>query len=244
MENRTHRTKLTRASDGRLAADEEPLVRGLLYRLLATAYRYPDQSVQEALNEFLGSPEDAPCLADACTRNLQGPLAWLADELRQLGREQMEAEYTALFGHLVHGSCSPYEAEYDEGAGGLGQPHLLADLAAFYRAFHVRLAEDARERADFIAVECEFLAFLCMKESHARENSASDLVVLSRDAQRKFLGEHLGVWVPRFLGRLECEADGFYLALAHLTSVHVREECGLFGISLPVSTSGRRSPSI
>ena len=50
--------------------------------------------------------------------------------------------YLAAFGHAARGSCPLNEIEYgDIKADPLFQPHRLADLAAFYRAFGLEVAE-------------------------------------------------------------------------------------------------------
>ena len=60
------------------------------------------------------------------------------------------------------------EIEYgDAQADPLFQPHRLADLAAFYRAFGLELAADAAERQDHLCIELEFMSVLAAKEGYA-----------------------------------------------------------------------------
>jgi DMSO reductase family type II enzyme chaperone len=141
--------------------------------------------------------------------------------------------YLAAFGHAARGSCPLNEIEYgDIKADGLFQPHRLADLAAFYRAFGLELADDAAERHDHLGVELEFMAVLAAKEAHALEHHLdAGKLGLCQDTQKKFLREHLGRWVPAFARRLANHATGTALAaLAGLLGAFVDAECGRYGI--------------
>jgi hypothetical protein len=114
-------------------------------------------------------------------------------------------------------------------ADALFQPHRLADLAAFYRAFALEIADDAGERPDHLCVELEFMAVLAAKEAWALEHQLdADALAVVRDAQKKFLREHLGRWTPAFTRRLEREAGpGPLAALARFTREFVLAECGV-----------------
>jgi TorA maturation chaperone TorD len=114
----------------------------------------------------------------------------------------------------------------------LFQPHRLADLAAFYRAFGLEVAEDAAERHDHISLELEFLCVLAAKEAYALEHQLDpDSVAHCREAQRQFLRDHPGRWLPAFSRRLAGATEQPELrALAHLTFAFVQSECARFGV--------------
>jgi DMSO reductase family type II enzyme chaperone len=139
----------------------------------------------------------------------------------------------AAFGHAARGSCPLNEIEYgDIKADPLFQPHRLADLAAFYRAFGLEVATDAGERHDHICLELEFMCVLAAKEAYALEHQfEADELALCRDAQRKFLREHLGRWTPAFARRLAAATrEPALRALAGLTRAFVESECARFGV--------------
>jgi len=141
--------------------------------------------------------------------------------------------YLITFGHAARGPCPINELEYgDLKADALFQPHRLADLAAFYRAFGLEIADDAAERPDHLCVELEFMAVLAAKEAWAREHQLdADALAVVRDAQKKFLREHLGRWTPAFTRRLEREAGpGPLTALARFTREFVLAECARCGV--------------
>jgi DMSO reductase family type II enzyme chaperone len=179
--------------------------RSFLWRWLAAAFTYPDA-------------ETWAWLQDENTRQVlpnAGPVA--------AGRlDEREQVYLSIFGHTVRGDCPPHELEYgDLNADVLYQPHRLADIAAFYSAFGLELAPEMADRVDHIAMQCEFFSVLCMKEAVGGKQ-----IELCRDAQKKFLREHLARWTPTFSRRLASVAgDPFYRSVAELLRTAVAAEC-------------------
>ena len=124
------------------------------------------------------------------------------------------------------------EIEYgDIKADPLFQPHRLADLAAFYRAFGLEVGDSADERQDHLCIELEFMCVLTAKEAYALEFQLDlELLETCRVAQKKFLREHLGRWVPAFARRLAQMTRGGPLgSLAKLTRTFIETECNRFG---------------
>jgi len=141
--------------------------------------------------------------------------------------------YLAAFGHAARGRCPLNEIEYgDIKADPLFQPHRLADLAAFYRAFGLDVATDADERHDHICLELEFMCVLAAKEAYALEHQLDpEELSICRDAQKRFLREHLARWTPAFARRLARMAGDAPLgALANLTRCFVETGCARYGI--------------
>ena len=148
--------------------------------------------------------------------------------------DSFHSAYLAAFGHAARGQCPLNEIEYgDLKADPLFQPHRLADLAAFYSAFGLELAGDADERQDHICLELEFLCVLAAKEAYALENQLdAEELALCRDAQKKFLREHLGRWTPAFARRLASTTPDLALrALAEFTRVFIESECARFAVN-------------
>ena len=140
--------------------------------------------------------------------------------------EALESDYIASFGHVVQSLCPLYEAEFGESDERLQQPHELADLSAFYRAFGLKLGNGVQERVDFLAVECEFMAFLCVKQAYAEEHGDAELAAVTVDAQRKFLHDHLGRWAPACARRIIDQSEAaFYRSLARFTLAYVIDDC-------------------
>lgn len=186
-----------------------PSERSFHWRWLAAAFTYPDAEIWGWLN----TPAMHVPVPNAPTLNAQ------------------RSTYMSLFGHTVRGDCPPHEIEYgDLKADALYQPHRLADIAAFYAAFGLELAPDMADRVDHLAMECEFFSVLCAKEAYALEYSPTNLD-LCRDAQKKFLREHLGRWTPAFARRLaRLTDDKFYQAAAELLRQTVQAECARYSL--------------
>lgn len=141
--------------------------------------------------------------------------------------------YLSAFGHAARGPHALNEIEYgDLKADPLFQPHRLADLAAFYRAFGMEVAPDAGERHDHLCLELEFLCFLAAREAYALEHQLeSEDLALCFDAQKKFLREHLGRWVPACMRRLARDfPPGVLQSLAQFTRAFIESECARFGV--------------
>ncbi|GFO82628.1 MAG: hypothetical protein A49_22550 [Methyloceanibacter sp.] len=215
-----------------------PQVRGALYALFGSVWRNPDEcSVHDVLqfdvaNDVPGIDSTSPPpwltvyakLRSTCELLARRPLSNVVTDL--------QADHVRLFGHSVRGACPPYELEYDRGEI-IQQTAELADLAGFYAAFGLQLADSAFERPDHAAVECEFMGVLCAKEAWGLETGEPALAESCSDAQRLFLRDHLAKWLPAFACRVETgDPVGLYGRIASLARVIVNEDCRRFGIEV------------
>jgi TorA maturation chaperone TorD len=138
----------------------------------------------------------------------------LPEELRAAGRAliaeagpEVEHEYHALLGGS--GRCRDCESDYQANALG-GKGPLIADVAAFYRAFHFS-PEALRLAPDHITVELDFLGYLAMKTAYARHAGLTDERDICESAADSFVREHIGHWTPAFLAQLDAAAgDRFH----------------------------------
>jgi len=215
------------------SAIDVAVARSFIYRFLAKAYEDPmsdswrwltnAQTINSlrTANAFVG--QTLLPSAEALIKSLQ-PAAFKA----------FFNAYLAAFGHAARGSCPLNEIEYgDIKADPLFQPHRLANLAAFYRAFGLEVASDAGERHDHLCLELEFMCVLVAKEAYALEHQLeADELAFCRDAQKKFLREHLGRWTPGFARRLAAATNELALrTLATFTRAFVESECVRFGVN-------------
>lgn len=198
----------------------ESLKRAFSYRWLAKAYEYPERTGWEWLCESV--------------RHLPPPAGKVLRSFEVSNFDDFLADYIAAFGHAARGPCPLNEIEYGElKADPLIQPHRLADLAAFYRAFGVEPTPDAHERMDHICFELEFMAVLAAKEAYALQQvpNAEQLEACVA-AQKDFLREHLGRWTPAFARRLSASATASPLGeLARFTESFINDECGRFSVT-------------
>lgn len=140
---------------------------------------------------------------------LWNELGWVTD-LPPLPRtpKDVEAAFRKLFGHNLSPDCPPYETHYGK-MGVFRKSHTLADLAGFYRAFGIELAEGDR-RSDHLPVQLEFVAFLLQKEAHALSKKEKKHADICGKARAKFLKEHLAVWIPAFAHAVNLKGTGGY----------------------------------
>ena len=220
-------------SDSLQSGIHQALARSFVYRYLAKAYEDPTSVNWMWLTE----PTTLAALHSAAGL-VGGPVRTAAKNLDQhlhsTDFDDFLTSYLTAFGHAARGSCPLNEIEYgDIKADPLFQPHRLADLAAFYRAFGLEIAPDAGERHDHLGLELEFLCVLAAKDAYALEYQLDEAHHdLCREAQRNFLREHLGRWTPAFARRLAAATnDPALRSLAELTRVFVESECHKFGVN-------------
>lgn len=186
---------------------DRALARADAYRILATTFRDPDD--RGALAE-----PDLGALRSAADElgTIIGADTWRA--IRRIGgHDARGVEHRAIFGHVVAHGCPPYETEYGR-RHVFGQSQELGDIRGFYEAFGVR-PRPGGERPDHIACELEFLAHVALKEATALATGDAERSALCREAAARFLGDHLGRWLPALAGRIDRRAPGSgYAALA------------------------------
>ncbi len=222
----------TDAQAGQAAVDIA-LARSWFYRFVAHAFEDPTPEGWTNLAGCRKVLETAVSTLAGNSSTLAEAARVFCDRLDPAGFECFLTAYLAAFGHAARGRCPINEIEYGElKADALFQPHRLADLAAFYRAFGLEVGADAGERQDHLCLELEFMCVLTAKEAYALQHQHEpEASSLCRDAQKRFLREHLGRWTPAFARRLAGLAGGTPLGdLANFTRAFVESECALYGL--------------
>lgn len=169
--------------------------RAVLYRMMALPFRepYPEKILSEQWQMVL---EELPGIESESIPIPPNP------------EKNLELEMREVFGHNLSPDCPPYETQYGK-LDVFRSTQILADLAGFYRAFGLDMADHNR-RPDHIATELEFVSLLCLKESMALENNDQEHADLCRAAERRFLATHLGRWVGSFVEAISRKAPGSY----------------------------------
>lgn len=212
------------------AALDRALARSDAYRVLAAAFLDPDDPLATA---------GAATLELEALRRSSGRLGstvsaatWRAAE-RIRFRPDRAAEHRAVFGHVVAHGCPPYETEWGR-RHVFGQSQELADIRGFYEAFGVRPRRGG-ERPDHVACQLEFLSLLALKEAIAIARGEGDHQAVSAEAERRFLADHLGRWLPALAGQIERRHPGSgYAAVGALAATVVRDHARALGV-LPVA---------
>ncbi len=227
------------------ACDDTALLmaRELLYRFFAIAFRGPHEPIWEEGKRAIDPRlvrfaahlvQDSADRDDA--RGFADSASGVAETIRTEAKETLQKEYDRVFGLLVPKECPPYETEYLRAGDAFQRAQVMADAAGFYRAFGLKPARKAPERPDHIALMCEFMAIVLLKQRHALEQRDQEHAQVCAEAAEKFFKEHLSWWVPSFTSGLARKAgNGFYHDLATTFDTWIRLECRFFGVSLPDS---------
>jgi len=202
-------------------AHEVALARSIVYHFLSLCFLYPEPSLLASLRDegllkeveeslhLLSSQKESSLFPSLLTNYFP-----LLSSLSSLSAFEFQAEHRRVFGPIIPQDCPPYESEYGK-AHIFRQAHDMGDIAGFYRAFGLEVSDEAKERLDHISIELEFMHFLTYKEAHALKHHGIEKAEICREAQMKFLKDHLGKWVPLFTRLLSKKAlAGFYNDLA------------------------------
>ncbi|MGH7230583.1 MAG: TorD/DmsD family molecular chaperone [Nitrospiraceae bacterium] len=231
-------------------AVERALGRSKLYLLVSWCMLYPEddefldylqsgefvedgrsaiQSLTQSL-DLIGGEHTKKRLI-ALSKALDQIEGWVASECANWQLTDLQAEHRRVFSNVITLDCPPYETLFGNDHV-FGQSHVMGDIAGFYKAFGVELSRDIHERIDHLSVELEFMHFLAYKESYARCHDGAEKTQIVVDAQKKFVKEHIGRWVPLFARMLVKKADtGFFRYIAEFTSDWMDFDAAYLGVT-------------
>ena len=197
--------------------------RAATFTFLSRVYR------EEPTDEFLGAlvanaisaqVDDAGegnRIFNAFLRNLQ------AVDLEK-ERLDLASEYAALFLNASRHPVFPFESVYTSAEGLVMQRARDEVLHEYHRAGLAR-AEIFKEPEDHIAIEFEFMAFLCRQSLQALESKDQSAALESLRWQKDFCDKHLLVWIPRFCQDLaKTTRSDFYKGIALITAEYLETE--------------------
>ena len=157
------------------------------------------ESLQKALDgQGNGEHEDA---LNAISRHLDAVEEWVSSEGSNWNIQDLRDDHRRVFSNVISLDCPPYETLFGNDHV-FGQSYTMGDIAGFYSAFGLQLSQDIHERLDHLSVELEFLHYLAYKESYAILHDGPEKLKTVVDAEKKFVKEHIGRWVPLFAGML------------------------------------------
>ncbi|MCC7430048.1 molecular chaperone TorD family protein [bacterium] len=208
---------------------ETALCRSAIYEVLANGFLFPTTQAMENIfnnKKFLELYEIVSLLNEDFANRIEG-IRQAPDFGNLLALQDC---YYDLFGHTARARVPLYETVYGEESL-FQQPQELGDLTGFYTAFGLKLNRSQHERVDHISCQCEFLAFLARKEAYAIENDKVEMAEDIFKAQKFFLRDHLGKFVPALAKLLENESGkSFYGKLGKLCYDFVLAECSLYNV--------------
>jgi len=155
---------------------------------------------------------------------------WVSSECVNWQLADLQSEHRRVFSNVITLDCPPYETLFGNDHV-FAQSQVMGDIAGFYRAFGVELSKDIHERLDHLSVEFEFMHFLAYKESYSRCHDGADKTQIVLDAQKNFVKNHVGRWVPLFCRMLVRKASsGFYRHVADLMAEWMDFETSFLGV--------------
>lgn len=179
------------------------------------------------LAAFLGgAPEAQPTAPPA--RPPAYPRTWqalcdLAAAFAASPRDTIASTYVRLFVNAPGGIPAPPYASYYLDGGLLGPSSTW--VASEYARQALELAPDAGQPADFVASECEFLAFLARHQWAALAIGDEAARRMAAQAEERFFRQHLCLWLPQFARALRAAApDGVFAHAADLLEALCLEE--------------------
>ncbi|MDH3975557.1 MAG: molecular chaperone TorD family protein [Deltaproteobacteria bacterium] len=130
--------------------------------------------------------------------------------------DELAVEYAALFLISTGKELSPYESVQLSKEGQLCGEAASKSLA-FYKSEGFDLPLENNFFPDHFAVELEFMAHLCKKETKARESNEEEIAESVRTRQVEFINAHLGRWYRNFLNTVEISTESpFYRGMSLL----------------------------
>jgi DMSO reductase family type II enzyme chaperone len=203
---------------------ERTVAKSRVFGLLARAMRYPNQDLFAELHSGRWAAELAEAARWTGIKRQELFLAALQDVAESLPDrlEALQCQHNALYSS---GSVCPQQESDYVASHAFQKTDVMADVAGFYRAFGLRISRAQRELPDFLGSELEFLHAVGWKEAQAVREDNRQAVAVCRQAQRKFLAEHLGVWISAFRAKTEASpAARFYVVLARLVEGFVKAQ--------------------
>ena len=192
--------------------NDRDAARADLCRLLAACYYEPGPEFAE--EKVFDAMRDAATRVDP---DLAAQARRVGDAFAAASLEELLVDYTRLFLGPVHALARPYGSVWLEADKGLMQGSTMAVLA-LYAEGGFEIADGFRELPDHVAAELEFLYVLLFKSAQARQSGDSESLAAMAGLRRRFLDQHLGVWVGPFAAAVKVGAQcAFYRELAGLT---------------------------
>ncbi|MFN2352958.1 MAG: molecular chaperone [Desulfopila sp.] len=183
-------------------------VTGDCYRLLAACFYEPDKPLfleQKLCSNLAMLLENPAPEAATSARNM-------SKSLLRLEQEQLLVDYAALFIGPFELPAPPYGSIYlDKNKTIMGDSTMTA--LKFYQDAGLRVEE--KEPPDHIAIELEFMSFLCGEEIQALAHREKEAAQKFRQMRRTFFTSCLNTWVYSFCAAIRSgTGNSFYLSLA------------------------------
>jgi len=208
---------------------EEAFQRARLYALLSIGFDRPGEEFERLLESGVLAADVRTAGEVIGDEDLIAAAETVATAAADADPDDCYYEWGSLFGVEEGVTVSQYEMTYMPGPL-LTSSRDLADIAGFYRAFDLSIAEGENDRKDHLCLQLEFLSHLCLREAHLREEGDDEGVHVVVGARRAFVEDHLGRWFWRFADEVCKRNAGFHARLTDLLSAFVEAEIDLLDV--------------
>ncbi len=201
----------------------EAMLRHTLYRYLASLHLYPYRNRLVTLqNVSLELQHDGPHWSDSSLSDQFTSLYEWFQGMNEESFNKVEEEYVALF--TVNPIAPPYESYYQDPEGFV-RSWIGIHLESEYAEAGLNISSSFKEPPDHVAIELEFMAFLCSLEAKAHETCNENDIKTSVERQSKFLNSHLGKWYSQFAQAvMDSPAKSLYNHTVDATNMFLRHE--------------------
>ena len=135
---------------------------------------------------------------------------------------ELAVEYADLFLGVRGKPKHPSESVYVSNEQSMYQEPRDRVLSAYWNA-GVNKTKEFTEPEDHIAIELQFMEYLCRKTVEALDGDQPDEVIRNLEIQKEFVNDHLARWVPMLTKDILASAEvGFYKGVAEITDAFVR----------------------
>jgi len=198
-----------------------------IYRFIGRLYKI--ETDQAMLTQLAGISFPSQCAEDELNEGYR----MMENSLRQLGPDALTVlavDYAKVFlgaGIAELTAAYPYESVYTS-PGRLIMQEARDKVMEIYRAKGLEKSDSLDLPEDHIALELEFMAFLCQESRRAYAAQSWTAAAASLVEQKEFLAQHLLNWVSAFCADIQKNAEtSFYQALAKITNGFLRMEQGM-----------------
>ncbi len=182
---------------------KEILTLGDCFKLLAACFYEPDKQlfVEEKLAENIESimeifSPDATAAAD----NMQKSLS-------ELSQEQLSIDHAALFVGPFELIAAPYGSVHIEKKRTVKEDSTMFVARCYHEA---GLSVDMKEPEDHVAIELEFMYYLCGKEAEAIHENRMEDAQLFWDKQQNFYFKAMRPWIKEFCAAIQAGTTNTY----------------------------------
>lgn len=196
------------------------LLQQALYRLFAWLFLYLDKERLNTLHQGAVELLENHTLWESETyaTSLRSLLEQLTS-MDNFSKEAMARDNSRLF--TIRPMVPPYESLYTTPSTE-SRGWVSAQLERLYARYGLVLSE-MNEMPDHLAVELEFMSYLCELEAGAQQVEDRQSAEAYQQAQADFLDRHLRKWLGKFCLKVRAASpDGFYADTVDALAAYIR----------------------